>query len=65
MCIRDSFSTVLDSVRYADDMQAEVVHAGGTVLAASPPSAGVRSRAQPDSPFMQHRACLLYTSRCV
>ena len=50
------FSTVLDSVRYADDMQAEVVHAGGTVLAASPPSAGVRSRAQPDSPFMQHRA---------
>jgi PAS domain S-box-containing protein len=49
------FSTVLDSVRYADDMQADVVHAGGTVLVASPPSAGVRSRAQPDTPFMQHR----------
>ncbi len=50
------FSSVLGSVRYAEDMQAEVVHAGGAVLAASPPLVGDRNLAQADSPFAAHRA---------
>ena len=49
------FGTVLGSVRYADDMQAEVAHAGGVVLAASPPASAGRNLALPGTPFTQHR----------
>jgi hypothetical protein len=49
------FGTALGSVRYADDMQAEVALAGGAVLAASPPVPAGRSLSQPGTPFTQHR----------
>jgi PAS domain S-box-containing protein len=56
------FSTVLGSVRYATDMQAEVVHSNGAVLASSPPVAAGSNRAQAGSPFTQHRDSALAES---
>ena len=56
------FSTVLGSVRYATDMQAEVVHANGAVLATSPPAPPGGNRAQPGSAFALHRDAALAES---
>ena len=51
----DFFHTVLGSVRYAEDLHAEVVHADGAVVAARPAELAGRILAQPASPFTHHR----------
>jgi len=51
------FSTLLNSIRYATDMRASIVHGDGTVFVNAPPLPGVEGMnlAQPGTFFTRHR----------